>query len=249
MRTKTVEARAILVCAAMLGTAAANAALVTIEPDSFPPNSMVNSVGPGLALLTYRRSPTGYGMAQPVYASPFTWSRSYAAPTGLQVFGHDPPGDVDHWAGLMQADRCLRGVSCGIDFQVFVAVFTTKTSFVRARTTMLPWAADGAELWAYNSEGERIAECQVHGVTGTVALTGRLPRPTYGTRLAPPPTRPVVCGKVLQRVNCEPDTVGDCQYMVELHISRPTRDIAFVMWGGVSTFDTTSPIDELTYEF
>jgi len=249
MNPRFFAARALLLLIA--AAPAVDAAVVTVEPDFFPLDSDLSTVGPGLTLMTIRRKPDAFApMAQPVLAVEWAWPAVGDAPTGIQLFGHPPSAPAAHWAGLNNVLPCLRGFDCRPNFYVFVAVFDTKTSFVEIKTAMVPWAIDGAELWAYDSLNRRIEECSIPGIDHRVLLTGVLPDPTYGTRLLPPRVPRHVCGKVTRRSFCEPGgDPGDCRFDVTAWIRRPARDIAYVMWGGVNSSDSTSPVDALRYEF
>ena len=131
-----------------------------------------------------------------------------------------------------------------------MAYFHTLTSFAEVRTTLAPWALDGAELWAFNSRGKPLAACYLGGVNASVRRTGIMPNPTYGSRIYPPPVPLVEGGQVLAKRQCEPaGLAGECSFIVSAHIKRSIRDVAFVMWGAYHADDSTAPVDRLRYEF
>jgi hypothetical protein len=240
-------------CAVLLGVLVAGPAaadIVTIEPDSYAPGTDLMGIAPGAFLFNYRRLPGAAGPSiTPALATPWSWIASSPAPTGTQVFGH-VLAPSDHWAGIQSAKDCVRGVACGPRFYVFTALFETRTSYVEVRTTMAPWAIDGAELWAFDSSARPIAACTVSPVGALVRRTGIMPNPTLGSIGLPAPVPGIECGKVLAKLQCklggEP---GECSYIVSAHLKRPNRDIAFVMWGAYHVDDSTAPVDRLRYEY
>lgn len=251
MKTKHATGAAFVVLLGVIAARPAIADIVTIEPDSYAPNTALTDVAPGALLFNYRMvAGDSAPRITPALAVPWSWAAVSPAPTGSQVFGHVTPGPADHWAGLQRAKDCVTGVVCIPRFYVFTAFFETQTTFVEVRTTMTPWAIDGAELWAFDSTATPIAVCRVYGVSGSVLGTGVMPNPTYGSRIFAPPVPLVDCGKVLAKRQCEPGgDPGECSYIVSAHIKRPNRDIKFVMWGAYLSDDSTSPVDRLRYDY
>ncbi len=219
--------------------------IVTREPDDYPLYTDLTNVGPGATLSTYHYNGMGGASFHPVYATYASW-----APTGKHVFGHRqflPSQTEYHWVDLMGAYSCGLGSCFGNDFYVFRVDFKQTTDHVGVMTTMLPHAADGAELWAFNTKGQRIAECRVRGVTNIELTTGVMKGAVYGSAVNPPINPQTACGVNVIKKNCAISPIGECEYVITAGIQRINRDIAFVMWGGTSATWTTSPVDKLTY--
>jgi hypothetical protein len=251
MNMKSSSSVAVAALVGMMAAIPAVADIITIEPDFYADGTSLMHVAPGATLFNYRWVAGDVApVITPALAVPWSWLASSPAPTGRLVFGHVTPGPADHWAGVQNAKGCVSGGLCGGRFYVFVAYFHTLTSFAEIRTTMAPWAIDGAELWAFNANGKPLAACNLAGVTASVRRTGVMPNPTYGSRIDPPPVPLVECGKVLARQQCKPTGLpGECSYIVSAQIRRTSRDVAFVMWGAYHSDDSTAPVDRLRYDF
>jgi hypothetical protein len=228
--------------AVALLTVAVQAATITIEPDDYAGD--LSGVAPGARLVTVRDNGVGTGyVIQKAFSVPGgSWS-----PTGGRVFGHSVlgPGDLAyHWDNLASAGgawECYANQNCG-QFKVFGVYFRKPASSVKILTTMRgEQAMDPVELWAFDTNGNRILQCKLDGVDNEVLQTGILPPPRYYNPVSRTP-----CGAVVEVKNCQ-SQAGDCDYVVEMRVQRKAGDIAFAWFGGRLWGNTHANVDALTY--
>lgn len=230
-------------------TVAVQAATIFIEPDNYAGD--MSGVAPGARLVTVRDNGMGTGYVfQKVYSvDGGSWS-----PTGTRVFGHSvlSPGEkAYHWDNIWGpggAWNCYKFGACG-EFKVFGVYLRAPAQSVKILTTMRgEQAMDPVELWAFDTNGERVLQCKLEGVTGDVLQTGVLPPPkSYNV---PGPAKPGLCGTVLGKKNCMPwpnAPPGECDYVVEMRVERKAADIGFVWFGGKLWDNTHANVDALTY--
>ena len=231
-------------------TVALQAATIMIEPDDYVGD--ISGVAPGARLVTVRNNDIGNGFAfQRVYSvEGGSWS-----PSGTRVFGHSvlSPGELAyHWdnlAGPGGAWNCYKFGDC-TDFKVFGVYFRSPAKSVQVLTTIRgEQALDPVELWAFDTNGERVLQCKLNGVASSDVLqSGVLPPPKYYN--LPFPTKANLCGAVIEKKNCMPypnALPGDCDYVVEMRVERPHADIGFVWFGGKLWDNSHANVDRLTY--
>jgi hypothetical protein len=234
-------------------TATVYAVTYGIDPDDY--SGTITGLTPKATLVIYRANNAGTGFqVQRVLSvdDGGTW-----APTGTKVFGHDLiPGEEApyHWDNLngpSGAWRCYTAQECG-DFSVFGAWFPQQLArSVTIRTTMRgEQAIDPVELWAFDKNGIRLLTCKLDGVTSQVLQTADLPGP-YLYKPSPPRNPAYgACGRVLEKKNCAVHTnaPGDCDYVVEMTVTRPQVDIRLVWFGGSLWDNTHANLDALSYD-
>jgi hypothetical protein len=233
----------------VLLSAVVQAATIFYEPDAYL--GEMSGAAAGARLVTLRGNDLGTDFAfQKVYSvEGGSWS-----PTGTRVFGHSvlSPGEqAYHWdnlAGPSGAWSCYQFGTCG-DFKVFGVYFRAPAQTVKVLTTLRgEQALDPVELWAFDTNGQRVLQCRLDGITNEVLQTGVLPPPAYYN--VPAPTDGLACGKVLGKKNCMPypnAPPGDCDYVVEMRVQRRPGDIGFVWFGGTFWQNTHANVDRLTY--
>jgi hypothetical protein len=219
---------------------------ITIEPDDYTGDI---SAVPGARLFTWRGTNSG-----PVYRRVLSVEAGSWAPTGSRVFGHDVTyqGEMSyHWDNLASwggAWRCYQFAECSL-FKVFGVRFYTPARTVKLLTTVRgEQAQDPVELWAFDTNGQRILQCRLNGITNEVLQTGVLPPPRYDNM--PFTLRAPTCGAVVEVKNCRPypnAPPGDCDYVVEMRVQRQAADIGFVWFGGTLLGNSHANVDTLTY--
>jgi hypothetical protein len=174
-QVKLLSSLAAGICA--LGSQAAHATLITVEPDDFAAGQYISYATPGVTLSTMTLTPAGvnsegrpfympvYG---PVYAQSVTPGCTFVgfscAGTGSNLFGYTPTSTPSTqpvmWGEAQHASYYLNG-NTGEHLtnfqQAFRADFATPTSYVDILGQF--WAGDGTWLEAFNSAGESIALC------------------------------------------------------------------------------------------
>lgn len=232
--------------ALMLGIAfaagPAHAATVIIEPDNYTGN--ISNVAPGATLSTFRYDNAGGHTTHPVYSIlGGSWT-----PTGTRVFGHRtfwPSETSHHWDALSYAYQCEHDNDCFIKFYVFRVDFDAPTTTVKVLTTIRgEMAMDGVELQAFNSNGERLLRCRVHGVDQGILNSGVYPNPQYYSNANGYGGN---CGTIVQIKNCSGSQPGNCDYVVEARVQRRQKDIAYVWFGGNWFENSWANVDKLTY--
>jgi hypothetical protein len=231
--------------AAVTIAGAAHALTITVEPDDYAGITMTNV--PFMARL--------YLVRPNATNDDFAFSNVYSiaadgpwAPTGTRVFGHSLllTGASTQWDGIaVGAKYCLEGLAC-TGFRVFGVYFQNAAHSVKVLTTLRGLAAqDPVELWAMDVDGNVIRKCRHMGVTQEVIQTGVLPPPRlYGQPflggVAP------ACGEVVEVKNCSAGSF-DCDYVIEMRISRSQPDIGFAWFGGKLDGNSYANVDKLTY--
>ena len=240
---KTVTQRLCAASAAVLIAGAAQALTITIDPDDHTGN--MTDVPFGAKLYSVRPNATYDDFS---FAGVYSIAGGNWSPTGTRVFGTYSllTGTSPHWDEMIQAGACLAGNGCS-NFKVFGVYFNTTASSVKILTTMLGEASqDPVELWAMDVDGNVLRKCRQVG--GVFALqTGVLPPP----RLVGVPKlngHVPTCGEVIEVKNCTggPGSTN-CDYVVEMRITRSQPDIGFVWFGGQVAGNSYAHVDRLTY--
>jgi hypothetical protein len=231
-------------------TVALQAATIMIEPDDYVGD--LSGVAPGARLVTVRGNSSGTGY---VFQKAYSVEGGSWSPTGTRVFGHSvlSPGELAyHWdnlAGPNGAWDCYAFDNCGT-FKVFGVYFGSPARSVTIQTTIRgEQGLDPVELWAFDTNGDRVLQCKLNGVASSDVLqSGVLPPPRYYN--LPFPTRANVCGEVLEKKNCSASPYalpGDCDYVVEMRVERKLADIGFVWFGGKFYYNSHANVDALSY--
>jgi hypothetical protein len=248
MSKKAAAITSALAATLTLMAGAANAVTVTVEPDNY--SGVIPDVAPGATLSTFRYDGAGGYTLSPVLSVYVgNW-----APTGTRVFGHRTASSSEtayHWEYMNGAYDCEQNGTCFENFYVFRVDFDTPTTNVTVRTTMRgEMAPDGADLWAFNANGERIKQCRVRGVDQSVIQSGVLPNPKLVD--AQGNVTDVACGVVIEEKNCAvgPNAdPGECDFVVTATVQRRESDIAYVWFGGRLWQNSYAPVDLLSYQY
>lgn len=241
MKTQTIVQGVLAALGLGIVATAADATTITIEPDNYV--GLIGNVAPGAQLSAFRAAGPGGFVFHPVYSVDVgTW-----APTGTRVFGKKPMSPSEpsyHWNNLAGAYSCESAGSCLDNFYVFRVDFEVPTNRVTVQTIFGEYAQDGMELHAYNSSGTRIMRCRMEGWNPASVTTGVVEPPRY---IVPAPFVGAVCGRTVSVKNCGSTGPGDCDYAVELTVSRRVGDISYIEFGGGYATGTYSLVDKLQY--
>jgi hypothetical protein len=245
MKTQSIVQAVLAALGLGLVATAADAETITIEPDNYV--GLIGDVAPGAKLRTFRSTVSG-GVGGFVFHPVYSVEAGNWAPTGNRVFGKRPmsPGEPSyHWNDLQSAYLCESGGgSCFDNFYVFRVNFDVPTNRVTVQTILGDSMADGMELHAYNSSGTRIMRCRLEGWNDATYETGVVEPPRY---IVPAPFVGTVCGRTVAVKNCENRGPGDCDYVVQLTVSRVAGDISYVQFGGGFATGTYALVDKLQY--
>ena len=240
MKTQTIVQGVLAALGLGLVATAADADTITIEPDNYV--GLIGDVAPGAQLSTFRLAPPDGFVFHPVYSvDAGTW-----APTGNRVFGKRPvTGEPSwHWNDLHEAYRCESRGDCIDNFYVFRVNFDVPTNRVTVQTIFGDSMTDGMELHAYNSSGIRIMRCRMEGWNDATYETGVVAPPHY---IVPATFFGAVCGRTVSVKNCGGVGPGDCDYAVQLTVSRTAGDISYIQFGSGNAEGTYALVDKLQY--
>lgn len=148
-----------VVLIAALASTAAQATIITFDPDDYATGAVLSNANPHVELSSFRlyHDTAGTPTFAPVYAANCYGSTSDCATTGTKVFG-DAFGGVDQWGALgdgignaVGCFRALNGVgssSCTDRFNVMLMEFADTTDFVEISGAY--WAQDETYLYGFD---------------------------------------------------------------------------------------------------
>jgi len=142
------------VVAAALGMNAANAVIITIEPDNYAAGTELTHIMPGVTIS--RLSQHGESMYDPLVSNVISQSCSNEHDYCPEEEGNVTLGGG---SGVFAYMTCFnRGYlsGCSEGFNVLEFLFDSPTSFIQANFSMLN---DGPGLLAYDSSGTQLAFC------------------------------------------------------------------------------------------
>lgn len=144
---------------AVLGSTAAQATIITFDPDDYATGAAVSNANPHVELSSFRlyHDTAGTPAFAPVFAANCYGSTSDCATTGTKVFG-DAFGGVDQWGafgssignavGCFQAMNGVGSSSCTERFNVMLMSFADTTDFVEISGAY--WAQDETYLYGFD---------------------------------------------------------------------------------------------------
>jgi hypothetical protein len=223
-----------LIALFVLSSGAANAAVVSIDAQSYATGTDLSAVAPGATLAEI----TNYGVASGYLVQPiYTVLNGWATGVGPNFIGHNnlKPG-VNKWdfRNVYGAAGCISGGPCPTDsgwdaIRALRISFDVPTNFIEVRAHFPSDAIDGADLRAYNAQHQLIARCHLYG-----DVPGQNPKYISPT---PAPLPGTVCGKVIRRYECN-SSGSHCKSEQVAHINLAYPGIAYVLFGS-QTGETT----------
>jgi hypothetical protein len=230
-----------LVFLCLLASATAHAQLTTIDAQDHPTGTNLMYVQPGAKLSTVHNRGTGDAyLVRPVFALANSW----ATGVGPNLFGHDltpPTLTSTDFRNLNGLQLCLGGDpgDCDEDswagsFNPLRVSFSVPTDYVEVRAHFRKDDIDGADLRAYNIQGELLATCHFYGDV-----------PLKNPKYKPTATSPD-CGELVRRYECN-SSGSHCKSEHLGRIKRKYPDIAYVLYGGEAESATGAYASQITF--